>query len=272
MQLALRASKGFTTPLPATTGDSGAPEVPSGYPKSPPSSFTSSSLRSAYNGRHAPTAASSMKGASRTIAKECERLFCGDMRQIFLGVRNDPSSVTRSMGSIKSSSGETKNGNHNAKYEYSYLDANGREMRFVEVWDYVGKTSFRGFIAEKELPRGRVERSLFLFFEDVAGTQLKSGLMALIELASECFECDRLILCVERNGEGIQSFIRDLGWVGFELVTLAPWAQDPPTTVSMRKASFSSTMSAGSSCSYSSSVYSEDEVTSEKWIFVGMEL
>lgn len=96
--------------------------------------------------------------------------------------------------------------------------------------------------------------------------------MALIELASECFNCDRLILCLERNGEGLQALIRDLGWVGFELVTLTPWVQDLPRSISARKASFSSTMSSGSSCSYTSSVASEDEVTSEKWIFVGMEL
>lgn len=118
-----------------------------------------------------------MKGASRTIAKECERLLCGDMRQIFLGVRNDLPNVTRSMGSIKGRGSNNNNNNDRVKYEY--LDANGREMRFVEVWDYIGGASFRGFIAERELPRERVERSLFLFFENVVGTQLKSGYVAL---------------------------------------------------------------------------------------------
>lgn len=144
-------------------------------------------------------------------------------------------------------------------------------MRFIEVWDYVGGTSFRGFIAEKNLPTGGVEKTLFLFFEHVAGTQLKHGLMALIELASECFMCERLVMCLERNAEGLRSLVRDLGWVGFELITLAHWVQQHeldmprPTGPSFRTGSFSSVSS-------TSSVYSEDDITSEKWLFMGMEL
>jgi len=142
------------------------------------------------------------------------------------------------LGATTSSVGGGYDSDDSEDYDYDYDNSNndGRsfdaedqeeddEMRFIEVWDYVGGTSFRGFIADKELERGRVEKTLFLFFEHVAGTQLKHGyasvhpsiqhallsftdwfcrLMALIELATECFACDRLVICLERNAGGLR--------------------------------------------------------------------
>lgn len=35
--------------------------------------------------------------------------------------------------------------------------------------------------------------------------------MALIELASECFSCDRLVICLERNAPGLRKFTIVLG-------------------------------------------------------------
>lgn len=163
--------------------------------------------------------------------------------------------------------------------------------RYIEVWDYVGNSSFRGFIAERQLPRKNVERTLFLFFEQVAATQLKTGsasadtttntpiprtikltqasLMALIELASECFTCDRLVICLERNGDGLQNLIRDLGWVGFELITLQHWARTSTgDRGSLRSASFSSTSTSSSSIL----VMEDQDYTSGKWLFMGMEV
>lgn len=149
-------------------------------------------------------------------------------------------------------------------YHYHPDDDEDEEMRFIEVWDYVGGTCFRGFIADKKLPRGRIEKTLFLFFEQVGGTQLKPGLMALIELASECFSCDRLVICLERNAPGLHGLVRDLGWVGFELITLAHWVQsETPTLQTSGSFSSQSTMS---------SVFSDDDITSEKWLFMGMEV
>ncbi|KAF8254014.1 hypothetical protein K440DRAFT_152143 [Wilcoxina mikolae CBS 423.85] len=206
------------------------------------------------------------------------------MKRIFLGGRTDSSTITRPMGSIYNKRGNNKRENNSTFYESddseddeydnsNNSNSNNRsfdedEMMFIEVWDYVGGTSFRGFIADKEAPRGRVEKTLFLFFEHVADTQLKHGLMALIELATECFACDRLVICLERNAEGLHGLVRDLGWVGFELVTLAHWVYtDIPKSAgpSARCGSFSSV-------STSSSVFSDDDITSEKWLFMGMEL
>jgi oligosaccharide translocation protein RFT1 len=170
------------------------------------------------------------------------------------------------------------NNNNNASNHSLYSGGKG-EMQFIEVWDYMGGASFRGFVAEK-VGRGKVEKTLFLFFENVEGTQLKHGLIALIELATECFNCDRLVICLDRKTDGLRNLIRDFGWVGFELITLAHWLPHPSINSdasSTRSNSFSSNSSGRSGSfssisSNSSSSSSDDDVTSGEWIFVGMEL
>ena len=50
--------------------------------------------------------------------------------------------------------------------------------------------------------------------------------MALIELADHsALACLELVVCLDRsiNPTDLNGLIRDLGWVGFELATLAPW-------------------------------------------------
>jgi len=195
------------------------------------------------------------------------------MKRIFLGGGDNSRNVSdsNSMGSIFYNS---NNNNNNNASNHSLYSGGKSEMQFIEVWDYMGGASFRGFVAEK-VERGRVERTLFLFFENVEGTQLKHGLIALIELATECFNCDRLVICLDRKTDGLRNLIRDFGWVGFELITLAHWLPHPSINdaSSTRSDSFSSN-SSGRSGSFSSisSSSSDDDVTSEGWIFVGMEL
>jgi len=91
--------------------------------------------------------------------------------------------------------------------------------------------------------------------------------------------------CLSNHSPSADSLIRDLGWVGFELITLSHWLQQdsiaspqamapivfPPTPPS----SYSSTNArSGSFSSISSNTSSvvDEEVTSDRWIFVGMEL
>ena len=50
--------------------------------------------------------------------------------------------------------------------------------------------------------------------------------MALIELAGQpALACSELVICLARsiNPADMKALIRDLGWVGFELITLEPW-------------------------------------------------
>jgi hypothetical protein len=66
--------------------------------------------------------------------------------------------------------------------------------------------------------------------------------MALIELAETVFAVNQVILCVDRaipEAER-QTFLKSLRWVGFEAITLDMWADAL-------------------------------DVTSNKWLFLGME-
>ena len=116
----------------------------------------------------------------------------------------------------------------------------GRVDSWVEVWDYAGGNMFRGFVAgEGE------KRSLFVFFgQGAVGKELKSGLMALLELAPE-FDCARVVACIDRSTSDIdhKAMIRNLGWVGFELTTLDGWVHE-----------------GGQNC------------ISDRWLFLGMEI
>ncbi|SPN97319.1 related to ornithine decarboxylase antizyme [Cephalotrichum gorgonifer] len=110
---------------------------------------------------------------------------------------------------------------------------------WAEVWDYVGGTSYRAFVAEQH-----GERTLFAFFDStVIDMELKQGLMALIDLAESAVGCSRLVVCIDRDisRAPAQGLMKSLRWVGFEPVTLDHWASDV-------------------------------DVTSEKWLFMGMEV
>jgi len=123
---------------------------------------------------------------------------------------------------------------------YAHMEKPGMVEEWVEVWDYSGGLRFRGFVAEQD-----AVKTLFVFFDhQVMGKDLKKGLMSLLELAgNQDFGCSGLVICIDRlgNQEDVADLTRDLGWVGFELVTLDAW-------------------SAGTAC------------TSNRWLFLGMEV
>ncbi len=53
--------------------------------------------------------------------------------------------------------------------------------------------------------------------------------MALLELCNiPEVECSKLVVCVDRKLEAddTKGLLRDLGWVGFEAITLAEWTSD----------------------------------------------
>ena len=67
--------------------------------------------------------------------------------------------------------------------------------------------------------------------------------MAMIELASESFECSQIVICLDRSMEPEEkaSLLKSLRWVGFDLIGLDMWAKGP-------------------------------FATDDKWLFLGMEL
>lgn len=68
-------------------------------------------------------------------------------------------------------------------------------------------------------------------------------LMALIELADTIFSCSQVVIALDRNTDAEESatLLKSLRWVGFELITLEMWTRQHP-------------------------------ITSDKWLFLGMEL
>ncbi|KAJ4158639.1 uncharacterized protein LMH87_009155 [Akanthomyces muscarius] len=135
--------------------------------------------------------------------------------------------------SADDSSNQSNNNNGKAGFE---VDA------WMEVWDYVGGASFRAFLASND---GEGEKSLFVFFdlEGVMGRDLKKALMALIELADGPLGCGNIVTCMDRRmpvDEAVE-LTKSLQWVGFEMTTLDHWANDV-------------------------------DVTSDQWLFMGMEL
>jgi hypothetical protein len=74
-------------------------------------------------------------------------------------------------------------------------------------------------------------------------TNQKNRLMALIELAETVFAVEQVVVCVDRSvaEADCKPFLKSLRWVGFEAVTLDLWA-------------------------------SRVDITSDKWLFLGMEI
>jgi hypothetical protein len=67
--------------------------------------------------------------------------------------------------------------------------------------------------------------------------------MALIELAESVFAVSQVVICLDRSVADVdrKTFMKNLRWVGFELITLGIWGSDT-------------------------------SVTSDEWMFLGMEI
>lgn len=77
----------------------------------------------------------------------------------------------------------------------------------------------------------------------ICGLLTPNRLMALIELAEEVFALSQVVICLDRSVPEADSnaFMKSLRWVGFELIALDMWANAL-------------------------------DVTSDKWLFMGMEI
>ncbi|KEZ38662.1 Ornithine decarboxylase antizyme [Scedosporium apiospermum] len=183
-------------------------------------------------------------GATHLIREECVRFFCETMRAVFCGERN---SVDNGSGLMDVDSLATPPDN---RFSLLHDDRARRPTAFsgggavsisawAEVYDYVGGTSYRAFVADHNN-----EKTLFAFLDSsLVDMELKQGLMALIELAESALGCERIVICIDRDisRSQAQGLLKSFRWVGFDLVTLDFLANDL-------------------------------DVTSEKWLFMGMEV
>jgi hypothetical protein len=115
----------------------------------------------------------------------------------------------------------------------------GRVDAWLEIWDYAGGNSFRAFVAGDA-----ADKSLFVFFDaNVLGRDLKQALVALIELAEGPLGCGHMVICIDRSitEEERKPLMNGLRWAGFSLTTLDYWTGGL-------------------------------DVTSSRWLFMGMEV
>ncbi|KAF2147171.1 uncharacterized protein K452DRAFT_218062 [Aplosporella prunicola CBS 121167] len=208
-------------------------------------------------------------GAACTIAGESERLFCETLRTVFLGERNAVGQDSLAMGMYMDNDNDNHHVNDHYRTEHdaaagkrieSSYDSGicmasppisggavgapeqlcGTVAQWIEVWDYVGGARFRGFVADDA-----ERKAMFVFFDPEAVVRdLKPGLMALMELCSMPeLDCESLNVCLDRGAEeeDMKALMKDLGWIGFEPITLAEWTDRPP-------------------------------VLSDRWLFLGMEV
>ncbi|KAI9808727.1 MAG: hypothetical protein M1825_003879 [Sarcosagium campestre] len=215
----------------STDGLSGIPEVGSGS-SSPPSSPP---LAANATGRELGRGGEPREGAAYAITGECERLFCETMQAVFLGERVTTRAGSRVMATHKIKDGAVRHlhtgGGGGGVLGVGDRGSAGVEA-YLEIWDYAGDASFRGFVGSGVDGQGD---SLFVFFDEaIHSRDLKHGLVAILELAcTSDLDCSRVVVCIDRELPDAQltGLVRDLGWVGFELTTLSPWTgQDKVTS------------------------------------------
>ncbi|KAK4139987.1 ornithine decarboxylase antizyme-domain-containing protein [Dichotomopilus funicola] len=184
-------------------------------------------------------------GATLRIREECERFFCETLRAMLLGERNAALHGSGLASVYNNSNNHDNITDNNTSYmshhgqltppdEFPIADetamgrrgfgARGGVLGWLEIWDYAGGSSFRGFVAEDT---SRETKSLFVFFDAHSITRdLKQALVALIELAEGPLACSHMVICIERSipeeeGKGLT---KGLQWAGFSLTTLDFWA------------------------------------------------
>ncbi|RAH45978.1 ornithine decarboxylase antizyme [Aspergillus brunneoviolaceus CBS 621.78] len=189
---------------------SGIPEVPSGFkpPSRPPLDLSIiPGMGISWPGNNLLE----HKGeATHAIPEECERLFCEHLSVIFLGERRFTEQEPPGMGAYQSQP-EIVEGMHTPI------------QHWLEVLDYTNDVTYRGFVTITS----DGQPTIFVFFSDqTLGHGLKTGLVALFELASiSAFQCLQIVACIPRSHNAVElEIVRNLGWCGFNLTTLQQWS------------------------------------------------
>jgi hypothetical protein len=161
-------------------GHSGIPEARERPWESPPSSPPLAALTSANElalirknksakGDDEGRRSSRKEGAAYNIRGECERLFCEQMKTVFFGEER----YAGSNGSVGMCANIRSSPEEDMDVFHDYFDnGNGQGIdAWLEIWDYSGGCSFRGFVGGKG-----EDKSLFAFFDNsVVGRDLKQG-------------------------------------------------------------------------------------------------
>lgn len=111
------------------------------------------------------------EGATYTITEKCGRLFCDTLRAVFLGEGNTAQNGSLVMGTNNNNNHIHRNGapSKRERERQSIGQSSGRQPvvdDWLEVWDYQGGASFRGFITINS-----DERDMFVFLDQSAVVQ-----------------------------------------------------------------------------------------------------
>lgn len=157
--------------LISSQGHSGIPEVATTGIPSPPSSPPLAALTSANEvsliaknkARKREldgTTKGRKEGAAYTIREECERLFCETMKTVFLREKDSVDSGSYDLDAHAQQSPPRGAGDVQNNMGYFYEDPKSNVTEWLELWDYAGGNSFRGFVAGTG-----DEKCLFAFFD-----------------------------------------------------------------------------------------------------------
>ncbi|KAL7623393.1 hypothetical protein AAE478_007075 [Parahypoxylon ruwenzoriense] len=225
-----------------TTGAAGIPSPPSSPPLAAITSSNELALQpknSKKRSNNTPISRSRRGGATLQIREECERFFCETMKAVFQVEWNTAGNDSFLTGVNYALTPPDDYIMPQSSFSNNTTNTAVHINGWMEFWDYAGGASFRAFVAEDG-----DEKSLFAFFDSgLVGADLKQALIALIELADGPMGCSHVVICVSRSmpPDYAKALMRSLQWVGFELITLDHWAKDV-------------------------------DVTSSKWLFMGMEI
>lgn len=139
-------------------------------PESPP--LAAYAVSKEHQTRSSGSGPARRRGVAHTIAEECERLFCGTLKAVFLGEGNLAFEDSLVMDMQHDSRTEHIDGayglGHTARMKHGSTVGS-----WLEMWDYAGGALFRGFIANQ---RDHTSQTMFVFFDrNILGRDLKPG-------------------------------------------------------------------------------------------------
>ncbi|ORY64932.1 ornithine decarboxylase antizyme [Pseudomassariella vexata] len=219
---------------------SGLPSPPTSPPLAALTSTNELALKPKKRSSNNATSRGRRGGATLQIREECERFFCETMKTVFQVEGNMASNGSGLAGVYIPMTPPDDYPTPPSSFKSdSQLKSAVDVIGWMEFWDYVGGASFRAFITEDG-----DDKTLFAFFDiGLVGRDLKQALIALIEVADVPLGCSQTVICLDRQmpQDDTKALMKSLQWVGFELVTLDHWAK-------------------------------ELDVTSDRWLFMGMDI
>ncbi|KAK9462980.1 ornithine decarboxylase antizyme-domain-containing protein [Lipomyces oligophaga] len=157
------------------------------------------------------------------MALQCERLFANgtviragipELERELSKVRASGSSAVKSLVRVAYPSRSLADGVAAGRRGLALCSSND-ETEFFSLVD-VEENVWMGAV---------VDDTMLIYFDKEmlnSHVDLRSGLVAVMDLASELLHCQRVVLCIDRQILKLQNIVSTFYWVGFELVKCPP--------------------------------------------------